>query len=159
MFGPRLHLSRPLLGHDRQVELVERLRPCLLYFPELDGRIIRVGITRQADGIAIFEPLTVRFDLRRRLPTNYTIGHELTHLLQALKRVPQGEVQCDIWTLARSRLFTDEVPCYLQLPRRVYRNWRRYAACVRYLCARAISERSRRRTYIRWLKAEMEQLP
>jgi hypothetical protein len=79
-------------------------------------------------------------------------------LLQALRLVPLGEVQCDIWTLARGRLFADELPCYLQMPPPIRRNWRRYAARVGYLCERAISERSTRRTYIQWLKQELVRL-
>jgi hypothetical protein len=115
-------------------------------------------VTRAADGIAVFEDMTVRFDLRRGGPSYYTIGHELTHLLQALKRVPFGEVQCDIWTLARGRLFLDEAPCYLPVPERLRRRWTRHAAGVSYLCRRAISERPTRRTYIRWLKQQLTEL-
>ncbi len=114
-----------------------------------------VGVTRAADGIAVLDDMTVRFDLRRGGPSYYTIGHELTHLLQALRRVPGGEVPCDIWTLARGRLFADEPPCYLPVPERLRRRWRRHAGKVAYLCARAISERPTRRTYMRWLQLQL----
>jgi hypothetical protein len=130
----------------------------LRYFPELHGNRVTVGITRAADGIAVLEDMTVRFDLRRGGPTYYTIGHELTHLLQALRRVPAGEVQCDIWTLARGRLFLDEAPCYLPVPKGLRRHWGRHAAGVSYLCARAISERPTRRMYIRWLKGQLDRM-
>jgi hypothetical protein len=137
---------------------LQRVDVCLRHFPELAGQKVTVGVTRAADGIAVFEDLTVRFNLRRGVPSHYTIGHELIHLLQALRLVPHGEVQCDIWTLSRGRIFTDEIPCYLQLPVPIRRNWRRYAGRVRYLCERAISERGTRRTYIQWLKQELARL-
>ncbi len=158
LFSPRIHVTRPLRKQRRRDELMHRMDVCLRHFPELADHKVTVGVTRVAEGIAVFEDFTVRFNLRRGVPSHYTIGHELTHLLQALRLVPQGEVQCDIWTLARGRLFTDEQPCYLQLPSPIRRNWRRYSARVRYLCERAISERSTRRTYIQWLKQELAKL-
>ena len=158
LWAPRVHITRPLARHPRRDELNERVRRALVYFPELNDQLITVGVTRVADGMAIYEDMTVRFDVRRRVPGFYTIGHELTHLLQALKRVPEGEVQCDIWTVAKSRLFIDQSPVYLPLPDPVRREWRRYALRVHYLCGRAISERCRRRYYIRWLKSQLEKL-
>jgi len=158
LFEPQVHVTRPALKHRRSLELTERVDRALQYFPELHGSKVTVGVTRSADGIAVFEDMTVRFDVRRGGPTYYTIGHELTHLLQALQAVPMGEVQCDIWTLARARLFLDEAPCYLPLPEAVRRGWRRQRGKVAYLCARAISERPLRRQYIRWLKQQLAQL-
>lgn len=158
LFTPRIHVTRPLRKQRRRDALMERMDVCLRHFPELADQKVTVGVTKVAEGIAVFEDLTVRFNLRRGVPSHYTIGHELTHLLQALRLVPYGEVQCDIWTLARGRLFADEIPCYLQLPVPMQRNWRRYAARVCYLCERAISERSTRRTYIQWLKQELARL-
>ena len=158
LFAPRLHITRPLQQHRRVEAVVGRVRRALRYYPELDDRKITVGVTRVADGIAVLEDMTVRFDVRRRPPTYYTIGHELTHLLQALRRVPEGEIQCDIWTVSRGRLFLDEAPCYLPLPDQIRKQWRRYALRVRYLCERAISERGQRRYYIRWLQDRLEEL-
>jgi hypothetical protein len=158
LFSPHLHVTRPLRKQRRREELLCRMDSCLRHFPELADRKVTVGVTRAAEGITVLDDFTVRFDLRRGIPSHYTIGHELTHLLQALRLVPLGEVQCDIWTLARGRLFIDEVPCYLEMPPPIRRNWRRYAGRVRYLCERAISERSTRRTYIQWLKQELAKL-
>ena len=158
LFPPRIHITRPLKKQRRRDELLVRMAACLRHFPELADRKVTVGVTRAAEGITVFEDFTVRFNLRQGVPSHYTIGHELTHLLQALRLVPQGEVQCDIWTLARGRLFTDELPCYLQMPPKIRRNWRRYSVRVGYLCQRAISERSTRRTYILWLKHELQRL-
>lgn len=158
LFAPRIHVTRPLRKKRRRDELMQRVDACLCHFPELADRKVTIGITRVAEGITVFEDFTVRFNLRGGVPSHYTIGHELTHLLQALRLVPHGEVQCDIWTLARGRIFSDEAPCYLHLPEPIRRNWRRYSARVRYLCERAISERSTRRTYIHWLKQELARL-
>ncbi len=158
LFEPDVHVTRPALKHRRSSELRARVDRALRFFPELHGSRVTVGVTRAADGIAVLDDMTVRFDLRRGGPTYYTIGHELTHLLQALRRVPSGEVQCDIWTLARGRLFLDEAPCYLPVPEGLRRTWRHNAPKVAYLCARAINERATRRTYIRWLKAQLRQL-
>lgn len=158
LVSPRIYATRPLLKQPRRRYLLQRVRRSLQRFPELNGRVITVGVTRQAEGTAASDNLTIRFDLRRRVPSYYTIGHELTHLLQIVSDVPEGEVQCDIWTLARSGLFTDEAPYYLPLPRRVQREWGRYARRVRALCRRAIRERENRRYYIRWLEAELREL-
>jgi len=158
LFEPRVHITRPASRHRRSAELRRRVQRALQHFPELHDSKLTVGVTRSADGIAVFEDMTVRFDLRRGGPTYYCIGHELTHLLQALKLVPMGEVQCDIWTMARGRLFLDEAPYYLPLPEELRRHWNRYRLRVSYLCARAISERPTRRQYIRWLKQQLAEL-
>jgi hypothetical protein len=158
LFGTPLRPSRPLLAHRRATALLRRVDRCRSLFPELEREEIRVGITRSADGIAVLEDMTVRFDLRRRLPTHYVIGHELTHLLQALRLVPHGEVQCDVWTLARSPLFLDEEPCYLEVPAPLRQRWDRYGTRVAALCSEAIRIRSRRRQYLRWLTDRLEEL-
>jgi len=158
LFGTPLRPSRPLLSHPRAASLLRRVDRCLSLFPELDGQTIRIGITRSADGIAVLEDMTIRFDLRRRIPTHYVIGHELTHLLQALALVPHGEVQCDVWTLARSPLFLDEKPCYLPVPPRLRKRWPVWAPHVAALCAEAIAIRPRHRTYLRWLDRRLEAL-
>lgn len=158
LFDAHIRATRPLRQHRRAPALLERVRECLHRFPELQGREIAVGITRSADGIAVWDDMTIRFDLRRRVPTRYVVAHELTHLLQALRHVPQGEVQCDVWTLARHPSFRDEVPCYLPLPDTLSRDWPRMADRVGDLCRRAIEVRPRHRTYLRWLGARLEEL-
>lgn len=147
-----------LLAHRRAEPLLERVSRCLQLFPELEGQLIRIGITRSAEGLAVLDDMTIRFDLRRRVASHYTIGHELTHLLQALRWVPHGEVQCDVWTLARHPLLRDERPCYLPLPARLGEHWPAYAGRVGALCAAAIERRSAQRTYLRWLQARLDEL-
>lgn len=152
------------------------LRAALRYFPELEGKTIVVGYTRAHLGTALLpidaeaqQELTIRLKVRR-LSYN-TIGHELTHLVQGLSRfnqslselatedkIPGGEKPCDIWTLARSELFCDEAPTYLELPSVIRENWLQYANAVRALCRTAIQKRQSHRAYIRWLENQIRQL-
>ena len=158
----------------RACEMIER---SLRYFPELQGKTITVGLTRKHLGSAsisyragVISRLIIR--LRVRKVSYQTIGHELTHLVQGLthgdrstprsvarSRIPSGETQCDIWTLARHPLFCDDPPTYLKLPRVVRDQWPRYAESVRTLCKAAIEKRLTHRLYIRWLESEIRQLP
>ena len=86
------------------------------------------------------------------------IAHELTHLLQkpGLGTVPNGEVQCDIFALARSPLFTDDMPTYLPGLTCMKREWKLHAQAVREMCLEAIEIRKLRRTYIQWLTGTIE---
>jgi len=158
----------------RASEMIER---SLRYFPELHGKTITVGLTRKHLGSAsisyragAISRLVIR--LRVRKVSYQTIGHELTHLVQGLahgdrstprsvarSRIPSGEKQCDIWTLARHPLFCDDPPTYLRLPRIVRDQWPHYATPVRTLCVAAIEKRQSHRLYIRWLESEIRQLP
>ena len=45
------------------------------------------------------------------------------------------------------------------MPRSVRENWRYYAGRVRSLCVEAVRQRSRHRTYIRWLESRIAELP
>jgi hypothetical protein len=157
----------------RAFEMIER---SLRYFPELHGKTITVGLTRKHLGSAsisyragAISRLIIR--LRARKVSYQTIGHELTHLVQGLahgdrsaphsvaqSRIPSGEKQCDIWTLARHPLFCDDPPTYLRLPRIVRDQWPRYEKPVRSLCVAAIEKRQSHRLYIRWLESEIRQL-
>src|SRR5215468_4369884 len=157
----------------RACEMIER---SLRYFPELQGKTITVGLTRKHLGSASISyraGVISRLIIRLRVRVSYqTIGHELTHLVQGLthgdrstprsvarSRIPSGETQCDIWTLARHPLFCDDPPTYLKLPRVVRDQWPRYAESVRTLCKAAIEKRLTHRLYIRWLESEIRQLP
>ncbi len=146
------------------------LEAALRQFPELDGKKITIGHTRAHLGSALLPRrpaaaprLTIRLKVRKL--TYNTIGHELTHLAQWLSRqsaagarIPGGEKQCDVWTLARGKLFCDDAPGYLKLPRAVRENWPRYAPSVRALCIAAIKRRKTHRFYLKWLEAEIKQL-
>lgn len=157
----------------RAAAMIER---ALCHFPELHGKTITVGLTRKHLGSASISyragtvsRLIIR--LRVRKVSYQTIGHELTHLVQGLRdgdqstqgasprsRIPSGEKQCDIWTLARHPLFCDDPPTYLRLPPIVRDQWPRYADSVRALCLAAIEKRPSHRFYIRWLESEIRLL-
>ena len=144
----------------------------LSYFPELQGKTITVGFSRAHLGSAVMsrkrdkEPLLV-IRLKVHNLTYQTIGHELTHLVQGLSlgcqpaaypRIPCGETQCDIWTLARHELFCDDAPTYIRMPRMMRELWPSYAVAVRRLCVAAIDKRKVFRRYIRWLESEIAAL-
>jgi hypothetical protein len=156
----------------RVLSMLER---SLIFFPELQGQTITVGVTHANLGSAVLlykassaVKLTIRLNVRKL--SFQTIGHELTHLAQGLTRagakarrvlktrIPGGEKQCDVWTLARSPLFCDEAPTYLRLPKDVRENWDHYAERIRALCIAAIDKRKDERFYIRWLEAQIRML-
>ncbi len=154
----------------------QMIESSLSHFPELEGKTITVGCTRKHLGSAtvayrngIISRLVIRLKVRKL--TYQTVGHELTHLIQALAladrtrnrfgertRIPSGEKPCDIWTLARHELFCDDAPTYLGLPQRMRQLWPQYAAAVRALCMAAIDKRKSYRPYIQWLEAEIRKL-
>jgi len=157
----------------RTLEMVQR---SLGYFPELKDAAITIGYTRKHLGSATViyrkgELYRLIIRLRVRKVTYHTIGHELTHLVQGLAyggrfgtrsadpdRIPTGETQCDIWTLARDPLFLDDPPTYIKMPRMMRERWPDYADSVRELCIAAIHKRHTQRQYIRWLEQEIRQL-
>ncbi|HEY7316376.1 MAG TPA: hypothetical protein VIE89_02310 [Candidatus Binatia bacterium] len=165
------HMKKRLT--QRALDMLER---SLGHFPELQGKTVTVGLTRKHLGSAtisyragVISRLTIR--LRARKVSYQTIGHELTHLVQGLghgdrsapgsttrSKIPSGEKQCDIWTLARHPLFCDDPPTYIKLPRIVRDQWPRYAESVRSLCVAAIEKRPSHRLYIRWLESEIRRL-
>jgi hypothetical protein len=149
----------------------------LEHFPELKSAAITVGYTRKHLGSAtvvyrkrVISRLIIRLKVRKL--TYQTIGHELTHLIQGLahgdrlnsragdpEKIPSGEKQSDIWTLARDPLFCDDAPTYLKMPRLLRERWPDYAEQVRELCIAAIAKRHTHRLYIRWLEQEIRKLP
>lgn len=157
----------------RAYEMIER---SLGHFPELKDSTITIGYTRKHLGSAtvvyrkgIISRLIIRLKVRKL--TYQTIGHELTHLIQGLgrghltaprsadpERIPSGETQCDIWTLARGSLFCDDPPTYIKMPRIMRERWPNYAEPVRDLCIAAIEKRLIQRQYIRWLEREIREL-
>ncbi len=171
----RLSFTPPMQRRlNRRVQSM--LEESLKCFPELTGKTITIGYSQANLGSASLltrrgsDPqLIIRLKVREL--TYQTIGHELTHLIQALSQktrrgtdraeitgIPGGEKPCDIWTLARSRLFCDDAPTYLRLPRRIREEWPRYAQLVRDLCIAAIAKRATYRYYIRWLESEIRAL-
>lgn len=155
-----LVFTGPLLN-EMTLELGRKIEHAYSKFPELRDRRVIVGITKKRglDGYAVGEDFCIRLNVNRRTGlSHFTIGHELTHLLQkpGLGTVPDGEVQCDIWTLARSELFLDEMPGYLEIPC-PEESWRDHARHVRELCIQAIEVRRANRRYIVWLRNMLRQ--
>jgi hypothetical protein len=157
----------------RAYEMIERSLSC---FPELKETTITIGYTRKHLGSAtviyrkgVISRLIIRLKVRKL--TYQTIGHELTHLIQGLAhgerartrsadpaKIPSGEKQCDIWTLARHALFGDDAPTYVKMPRVMREHWPAYAEPVRDLCIAAIEKRHTHRQYIRWLEEQIRNL-
>jgi len=171
MGGARVYFT-PLMQKRLTRRAKAMIERSLSYFPELQGKSITVGFTRVHLGSALMsqkrdrEPrLVIRLKVRKL--TYQTIGHEFTHLVQGLslvnqpalcERIPSGEAQCDIWTLARHELFCDDPPTYIKMPRVIRDHWPDYAATVRRLCVSAIEKRRVIRAYIRWLESEIRAL-
>ncbi|MSP38321.1 MAG: hypothetical protein EXR70_07510 [Deltaproteobacteria bacterium] len=166
----------PLMKQRLNRRAAEMIEQTLRYFPELKDQTITIGYTRKHLGSAtvvyrkgIISRLIIRFKVCKL--TYQTIGHELTHLIQGLgrgnltaprdadpDRIPSGETQCDIWTLARDPLFLDDPPTYIKMPRMMRERWPDYAESVRDLCIAAIDKRHTQRQYIRWLEQEIREL-
>ena len=139
--------------------LIQRLERCLAEFPELSNKVVTVGRTTVAYGTAEAQNMIIRLNVKPRTPVSFfTIGHELTHLLQSrgLHVVPDGEVQCDVWTLARSAVFMDDRPTYLCPHLWARATWPHHAARVRELCVEAIERRQTNRRYLVWLHDQLE---
>jgi hypothetical protein len=151
----KIRLTRPM-QNAMTPELMWRIERTVQEFPELEAQTLTVGrvLTSKVHGSADSRNMVIRLNTRQRSGmTFFTIAHELTHLLQkpGLGTVPNGEIQCDIFALARSSLFVDDMPTYLPGLRCGKREWKRHATAVRDLCIKAIEIREARRTYIAWL--------
>jgi hypothetical protein len=166
----------PLMKQRLTRRAFEMIENSLRHFPELKDSTITVGYTRRHLGSAtviyrkgVIARLIIRLKVRK--VTYQTIGHELTHLIQGLgrgnltaprltdpDRIPAGETQCDVWTLARNPLFCDDPPTYIKMPRAVRDRWPLFAEAVRDLCIAAIEKRPTERRYIRWLEEEIRKL-
>ena len=125
-------------------------------FPELVNDVITIGITYANDGNAEFETNMIRLNPRRI--TFFTIGHELTHLIQWKKLAPEGEKQSDIFTLARSELFLDEPPSYLKISKKLRDYWEENSHTVHELCKEALEYRKTHRQYIVWLENKLKNM-
>ena len=142
-----------------QYKIVSMVNQAINEFPELGNDVITVGITYAHDGNAQFETdksYLIRLNPRRI--TFFTIGHELTHLIQWKKLVPEGETQSDIFTIARSDLFLDEPPSYLKIPKKLNDYWEENSYAVHKLCKEAIEYRKTHKQYIVWLEKKLKNM-
>ena len=107
-------LTRPLARHRRRRTLLEKFRYVRRFFPELDGRTIRVGLTRSAAGLAV--PGGLEVWVHPSQTTYHSLAHEFVHLLQGGGDIPKGEKSCDVFALARHWTLNDSVPFYVRVP-------------------------------------------
>lgn len=143
-------------------KLTVMLLESLKEFKELNPRTIKIGATYSARALAAVHVYSSPEDMIG-ISINPTggiryrvLGHELMHFVQRLGLAPSGEKACDIYSMARSPLFLDIPPNYLQLPDWVTKNWNRYAHVVRRICIMAIERRETTRQYIKWCEEEIE---
>jgi hypothetical protein len=116
---PRWSFSRLVVRSAHFERIRERIEIVRVFFPELNGVTVRVGLAlkRGVLGWGSLDPERPGIWVRPRRLELFTIAHEMTHLLQARGLVPHGERACDLWALARSALVIDSAPGYLKLPR------------------------------------------
>ncbi len=154
-------LSSAIRRHKLRGSIETKVRYCLNFFPELDGRTFGIGLTRQAQGLASLEDFAIWLNPWQL--SLQTISHEFTHLLQAKRLVPTGERSCDLFSLARHPSLNDVRPNYLDLPDTVFDQKDRtrwgWSGILYESARRAIRERSEgRRRYIRWFEDHMASL-
>ena len=152
--GERVSFTSTILRHRHRASILRKVRHTHAFFPELAERPVRVGLTRQAQGMACLEDFAIWLNPHHL--THHTIAHELTHLLQELGRVPHGERSCDVYALARDPSLNDMQPNYLDLPEHIFEAFRPrpgWPERLFGLAREALRQRAAgRRRYIRWFE-------
>jgi len=166
----RISWTRPAMAipDDVRTDIERTLRNILRHFPEVTADI-HIGRTRSLDGAAFQTEdggVKLMLDVRRRrrggwrLPTRWTLAHEIMHLAQFNGHgIPSGERACDIHALARvPPRFIDDSPSYLVVPPAKRRTWTaRDARLAHDLARRALEMRAAGlRRYASWWEAEFE---
>jgi len=149
-------------------ELAGRLETLHRYFREITPSV-NIGISRSYDGLAFQSydgSVKLMLGVRRtrtgkwRMPTYYTVAHELMHLVQFnSKHIPGGERACDVFALSRlPPRFIDESPTYLVVPRGRRVRWTREDAEIAHeLALEAVRRRAAGlRRYAAWWELEFE---
>jgi hypothetical protein len=113
----RWDFTRPWLGSPHLPRARRELDLVRDQFPELESVVVRVGLTKRRGvlGLASLGETPMIWVRPRRL-RRFAIAHELTHLLHARGLVPGGEKTCDLYALARSAVYVDVAPFYLEIP-------------------------------------------
>ena len=130
-------------------------------FPELSPTEIKFSYTNGFACAMTCKATKSKFNIgyNTNKPLYYAVlGHELMHFAQEFTKIPSGEAACDVYTLARSNLFTDYPPSYIDLPPKVIENWSNYAHDVQKLCVESLEVRKHNKMYIKWLKKEIGKL-
>jgi hypothetical protein len=153
--------TRPLLRHRHLNGLIRKLRYVRRFFPELDGKTLKVGITRAASGMAV--PGGNELWINPAQTSYHSLAHEFVHLLQGTHGVPKGERSCDVFALARHWTLIDSPPFYVRLPSEFHTSGgkvRPECAMLVYSIARRAVEKRRTgfRNYIAYFEKALEQL-
>lgn len=125
---------------------------CLEEFPELNPKEIKFSYTKNYACAMTLSTTKDKFNIgyNPKYPLFYNVlGHELMHFAQEFGDVPHGEKSCDVYTLARSELFTDRHPGYIPLHQGIIDNWPYYAIDIHKLCIQAIEVRKTNKQYIK----------
>jgi hypothetical protein len=158
---PRWRFSRLVLRSPHRERIRARLEFVRGFFPEIEGVTVRVGLARKRGvlGWGSLDPDDPGVWVRPKRLDSFTVAHEFTHLLQAMKLVPRGERACDLWALARSPLLVDTAPGYLEIPAPLRRHrtvppaWSvlLHRAACEALAARSQGERGYLRAFEQWI--------
>ena len=156
--------TKPLLKAstiEYRTELESKFRQSISLFPELNPKTVKFGLRNTC----VASANTYQFKDNRDFmlfgvnPVDplkfYTMGHEITHFLQAISDIPAGEKQCDVWTIARDELFLDKPPRYIDIPTVIRKDWDSYKDEIRSLVIEAIEMRKSERCYIFWLEGKI----
>jgi len=156
--GADLVPTSALLRHVSCPRVLNLVRQVRVFFPELDGLQIRVGLTRRAAGLAAREEPSIWINPYRL--TRHTIAHELIHLLQFRGFVPLGERSADLYALARHPVLADDTPWYLKVPRSMVTASgpvaQKIPGLLHTLARDALTRREQgHRTYLQWFEEEL----
>ncbi len=160
--GSPFEVTRELRRHRACNRVMRRIHYVRRFFPEFDGETIRVGITRQASGMAT--PGSRELWLNPAHLSYHAIAHEFVHLLQGRDLgVPAGERACDVHALARHWTLNDVCPAYVRVPVALLDARGMFTETgARMAYTAAVEALGRRhggmRHYIQWFERRLEEL-
>jgi hypothetical protein len=154
-------LTRPLAKHRSCKALLRKLNYVRRFFPELQCKTIKVGITHSASGLAVPGGIEVWFNPFQL--SHHTIAHEFIHVLQGSDGIPGGERSCDVYAMARHWTLNDSIPTYVKIPKSFHDTSgcisEAHARLMFDAASRAIAQRHRGlRNYITFFENELARL-
>ncbi len=152
----KIRLTKPMSKCRARRRIAADIRKVSVFFPELEDATLTIGLASNGGGKAYPSLMKISVDPRRRFYSYSVIAHEMMHLIQGHNDIPQGERACDLWSMARSPLFADRPPNYLEIPEFMVERWELWNGFVRRKAIQAIRLRgSGLRKYIRWFEDEL----